>query len=1166
MKKLFLSELPYGILLSLLCVFLYFQPASFLETLELKFYDLRSRWRTPNDPSKNIAMIAIDEDSIAKIGRWPWPRSKIAELLTLLNKEDSRPRTIGLDILFSEPEQNQGLVQIDGLRHDFRQSLEAKIEETGKIKPKFSNAPAGVKQAFSWWQKTLETDRQILDNMDAAYVALDNDTKLEAAISTASNVIVPLFFITGTEGKPEPPSDAMLKSAIVTQQALSGPGTPQESFLLQSAQAIFPLERFLTGAQGIGHVNIEPDSDGSMRRETVSIGYAEHTFASFAVQLVRHYLGLASEDVLLDPGRSLMLGSTAVLLDGRNSFALTFNKPFDAFQTYSFFDVLNGKISSEAFKDKIIIVGPTAAGIGNSYVTPVGPNLPGVEVVANTVDNLIQKRFLTRPDWAVAAELAALALFGLFISFLLPRLKALPGALVSLTALSVMLAAGVILFVNYGQWLKVIYPSFVLTAGYVIVISKRFLTTERKKEHIEGESIETNKMLGLSFQGQGMLDLAFEKFRKCPVDESMKELLYNLGLDFERKRQFNKAAAVYEHIAKVDAKYKDVPQKMDTLKKISEGAIIGGPAARKSEGTMVLEGSSAKPTLGRYELVKELGKGAMGIVYLGRDPKINRQVAIKTMRFEDDVNAAAMKEIKERFFREAESAGNLSHPNILKIYDAGEEQDICYIAMELLEGEDLKKYTEKSALLPIKKVVELTASAAEALDYAHQQGVVHRDIKPANLMILKDRTLRLTDFGIARITASSRTATGTVLGTPSYMSPEQIAGKKVDGRSDLFSLGVMLFELLTGEKPWKGGDSIGSILFQIANDPHPDPQKIRSEIPEALSNIIARALAKKPEERYQRGGDMAKDLRSFLEGKPLTAKTSAPATGILPARQTGISTASTKEPNIAANAPSAPQEPSKGKTSEPARVPEGPRAPAPAAKIQADQPPGVKMPSVPGSTQKITAAPSTSIPQMPQAQAKPFVPAMTKASLTETTSPLLKKEPTAPPAAPSAGSSAGIQKPPSMTSSLQPDNKPKTAAGDPPPVGQTSPEAERRGADPAKTSAPPMAPQSDKAPLDPGNLNKPTSKPLASTPLPPKTSTTPTPSGFLGKSFKTRADDKKDSTTPLLDDEIKKKLEMLEKTLPIITAPPTADPTKQPATGEPPSAGGAAPPKGESPA
>ena len=417
-------------------------------------------------------------------------------------------------------------------------------------------------------------------------------------------------------------------------------------------------------------------------------------------------------------------------------------------------------------------------------------------------------------------------------------------------------------FFILGQWIMVTYPATLLGLGYLFGISRRFFVTEKGKEFVEASAIETNKMLGLSFQGQGMLDFAFEKFKLCPLDEAMKETLYHLALDFERKRQFAKAASVLETIVKKDRQYKDAMAKIDFLKSAASGAVLPGNLGPKKERTVLLTAGAAKPTLGRYEIQKELGRGSMGVVYLGRDPKINRLVAIKTMTLEEGSDKDSAQEIKERFFREAESAGKLNHPNIVRIFDAGEEDEVAYIAMELLEGQNLVPYTDKKNLLPSKTALAYVAKVAEALDYAHHQGIVHRDIKPANIMILKDSTLRVADFGIARITAASKTATGSVMGTPAYMSPEQIAGKKVDGRSDLFSLGVVLFELLTGEKPFKGGDGIGALLFQIANDPHPDPLSLNPQLPPCLSVIINKSLAKNPETRYQSGFEMIRDMEA----------------------------------------------------------------------------------------------------------------------------------------------------------------------------------------------------------------------------------------------------------------------------------------------------------------
>jgi len=250
------------------------------------------------------------------------------------------------------------------------------------------------------------------------------------------------------------------------------------------------------------------------------------------------------------------------------------------------------------------------------------------------------------------------------------------------------------------------------------------------------------------------------------------------------------------------------------------------------------------------------------VVYLGQDPRINRTCAIKTFRFPEDIDEAELKKHKERFFREAESAGTLSHPHIVTIYDAGDEQDLAYIAMEFLEGEDLDKYVKKDKLLPMRKVIEYVADIADALDYAHQKGIIHRDIKPANIMLLKSGMAKITDFGIARIAATSQTQTGVVKGTPFYMSPEQFSGEKVDGRSDIFSLGTTMYQLLTGELPFHG-ENPAALMNQILNVPHPDPRQFNPKILKPLVLILNKAMEKDRDKRYQRAIQLATHLRQL---------------------------------------------------------------------------------------------------------------------------------------------------------------------------------------------------------------------------------------------------------------------------------------------------------------
>jgi len=304
-------------------------------------------------------------------------------------------------------------------------------------------------------------------------------------------------------------------------------------------------------------------------------------------------------------------------------------------------------------------------------------------------------------------------------------------------------------------------------------------------------------------------------------------------------------------------------------------AVAAPPAnAEPSEPTEPML-RTERATLGRYRLDRQLGRGSMGAVYLGHDPQIGRPVAIKTMALSREFEGHELAEARARFFREAEMAGRLHHPDIVAIFDAGEESGLAYIAMEYVKGHDLLRHTLPGKLLPVPVVLETLARVALALAYAHTQGVVHRDIKPANVMIDPDSgAIKVTDFGIASITNACRTRTGMVLGTPSFMSPEQMAGRRVDGRTDLYSLGVMLFQLLTGALPYASG-SMAQLMHQIANDPAPDVRTLRPDLPEELANVIALALEKRPEVRYANGGQLATDLRAVAALMAPSARSAA---------------------------------------------------------------------------------------------------------------------------------------------------------------------------------------------------------------------------------------------------------------------------------------------------
>jgi serine/threonine-protein kinase len=639
---------------------------------------------------------------------------------------------------------------------------------------------------------------------------------------------------------------------------------------------LYPVAELGAAAAGLGHINYLRDSGGGVRTDMLAVRYYDQFYPTLALVLAARSLNLSTQDIRIEPGEGVRLGKLAVHTEPDLQMRACFytgQEDRPAFQVDSFYDVLSGKIPAAKYRDKIVLIGATATGVGSVAVTPVSSAMAPVLILAHSLSSILKEDFFVSPRWGAWVTATATLLVAAYLVVVLPKLSAALAFGASLALLTALAAAHFLLMMTRATWVPLMLPSALLAMGYVLLITKRFFVTERGKLKSEAESAESNRMLGLAFQGQGQLDMAFDKFRRLPVDASVLDLMYNLALDYERRRQFNKAEAVYRYMAEHDPKFKDLGEKLARAKAMSESVILGGAVGSAVGGTVIVPGAGVeKPMLGRYQVEKELGKGAMGVVYLGRDPKIGRVVAIKTMALSQEFPPDELTEVKERFFREAETAGRLNHPNIVTIYDAGEEHDLAYIAMEFLKGKDLAPYTKPDNLLPLTRMLSIGARVAEALAYAHRQNVVHRDIKPANIMWEPDSdTVKVTDFGIARITDSSKTRTGMVLGTPSYMSPEQLAGKKIEGHSDLYSLGVMLYQLACGKLPFEG-DSMAQLMYKIANEPPANILRLRPGLPPCVIQVIYKAMMKKAEERYRDGEEMARALRDCAARVPGPAK------------------------------------------------------------------------------------------------------------------------------------------------------------------------------------------------------------------------------------------------------------------------------------------------------
>jgi len=820
------------------------------DNLERSAYDIgvRSSERTPNS---KIAIIAIDDTSIANIGRWPWSRDIHAKIHLILNTGGAK--VIGQTAFFFDPQMDPGMRHIQQLLSFYNNS--SLIQQQSRKATRADKHTEDIKK-LGLMLLQAETD-------------LNTDQKLADSLRDTANVILPMHMGIGTpRGLPDSDLPAYISRNRLNKVKNNPALNPDNRLPLPVADLLYPIEALGKFAYSIGALTSWPDSDGSIRSEPLVVDYYNEMYPSMALQLAVKSLNLKHSDITINLGDSVELKQLTIKTSKNLLMNTFFYNDIDgssAFEIDSFYDVLEGKIPASKYNGKIVLIGATAVGVGDTMVTPIHSNMPPVLTLAHSVSSILNEDFFVEPRWAMPGVTAITLLIMAYIIFLLPRLNAGLSATLTLLMLLGLFVAHYSLMTNAGLWLQLVKPSILLIAGHLLLTTKRFLSTEKGNLTLHAESAESNRMLGLSLQGQGQLDAAFDKFRRLPASPEALELLYNLALDFERKRQFNKAGSVYQVMKDINPKFRDLKQRIDRANKMEETLILGGAGSSGSNPLILDKEGVEKPMLGRYEVEKELGKGAMGSVYLGKDPKISRVVAIKTMALSQTFEEDELQSVKERFFREAETAGRLSHPNIVTIYDAGEEHDLAYIAMEFLKGHDMVRYGKVENLLPIARVLDIIRRCAEGLDYAHRQNVVHRDIKPANIMYEPEsNSLKITDFGIARITDSSKTKTGMVLGTPSYMSPEQLAGKKVNGRSDLFSLGIMMFQLVTGQLPFKG-DSMAALMYKIANDPHPKPQSIREDLPRCITVIINRALAKNQEKRYQSGAQMARDLRKCAQ-------------------------------------------------------------------------------------------------------------------------------------------------------------------------------------------------------------------------------------------------------------------------------------------------------------
>jgi len=821
-----------GLVITLL--FLLLAEVGLFSSLDRKAYDLGVRFSADKEPHEDIAVIAIDDKSLQALGAWPWTRDVLAETTLLLGK--AKTKVIGFNL------------PLDGAQN---QAARASVVELREILKNENKLSARVKRAL----RVTET-------------ALRGDDRLAASFKGMGRVVLAMPYTPTDE-----PLSGLTPSLSIHMQRFDLPkvsvanvsrgiGWPTPS-VMRAAEIFPPLDRF---TRQVGAVGVTSTAE-FFSSDPMIVQYGNEYLPSFALMLAARSKDMSMDDIVTRSGISPMLGDKDLAADINLRIYPRFyqgdnDKP--AFPVYSLIDVLDGSIDANLFRDKIVIIGLDVPRLAQPLLTPTGESISSTLATAHTVSSILKNEQYQVPEWSGWVQRGVIIVIGIYLMLVLGRFRNNTGFFLSLFLLLMVFNAHFLLMSSQSLWLPMMAAAIMLIVGHLLLGTRKAI--DIYLDHAHSELSAANIQLGMSLHAQGQLDQAFAKYRTCRIDEALLGQVYNIGLDYERKRQYNKAGAVFKFILEHDEKFNDVGERLVQTEQAANSVVLGG-RDNSGQGASLVSSSEGvqKPKLGRYRLDSEIGRGAMGMVYLGHDDKIGRTVAIKTMMLGDDIEDDMRDEVKARFFREAEAAGRLDHPNIVTVYDVGDEQDLAYIAMDYLKGKDLTAYTTMKTLLRVSQVFHIIGNVALALDYAHKQHVVHRDIKPANI-IYDDtkRVAKITDFGVACLTDASKTKTGTILGSPYYMAPEQLAGKKVDGRADLFSLGVTLYQMLAGELPFQG-DSIANLMYNIANEPHPDIRRYRHDLPNCINMLVDKALQKEAGGRFQSGIEMATAMKRCQE-------------------------------------------------------------------------------------------------------------------------------------------------------------------------------------------------------------------------------------------------------------------------------------------------------------
>jgi serine/threonine-protein kinase len=783
---------------------------------------------TASVPASEVALVMIDEASQARHGRAPWPRDLHARLIDRLAQAsvvvDTEP--------FIGHESERALAEL--------QHLHATIA-ADPVLARYPELPA---------------------MLERSELNLDGDARLAASLERHQRTLLSLAAL---------PESALSAAPLLSKGQPAGARTPAGAPLA----APWPLPRLRDAAAGVGHAEIQTDPDDVLRRHELQRQVGAWRVSSLAVLAAGMHRGLtpAQIDTALQssPPR---LGGRTLSVDAQGWLTplwATGSAAQAGLLVVSAQDVLDNPATAARLQGRIVLISHDNTGMTARHVRlPDGRAIHPAEALARITSSLVNGRWVQQPGWTHWMPwLLLVAVAGCVVRVVPRATRGTALALSGVTALVLLLVPHLLLGLA-RIWMPLTLPLAGLLAGWAglrLHAHWQRLTPRRTaappaliEAPVADTIITTFDVMPLPVQASAPMQMPLPPAPAQPMarheieDDPDTELPADSGVetasmeltDYEKTRPIPRNPDEFADEASMRALEKTQP--------LSRDEVLASTALTAVEAPREL------PRLGPYQLDRELGRGAMGRVYLAHDTDTGQEVAVKTLALAREFDGHALQEARQRFHREAEAASRLHHPDIVRVFSAGEAHGIAYIAMERLTGHDLTQHLRAGSLLPMATVVAIGTRIATALAHAHALGVIHRDIKPANVMIdLARGQVKVTDFGIARVSGASRTRTGLILGSPSYMSPEQIAGRQADGRSDLYSLGVLMFHMLTGELPLSG-HTMTELMGAIANTPAPDVRSLRPSVPEALADVLGILLDKRAELRYPDGLELATDL------------------------------------------------------------------------------------------------------------------------------------------------------------------------------------------------------------------------------------------------------------------------------------------------------------------